>query len=34
MGQMLAAGSFGYLLSVSLSMWLAESYGPAAGFGI
>lgn len=34
MGQMLAAGSFGYLLSVSLSMWVAKSYGPAAGFAM
>ncbi|WP_263596298.1 MFS transporter [Pandoraea terrae] len=34
MGQMLAAGSFGYLLSVSLSMWVARAYGPAAGFAI
>lgn len=34
MGQMLAAGSLGYLLSVSLSMWIARSYGPAAGFAI
>lgn len=34
MGQILAAGSFGYLLSVSLSMWVAKSYGPTAGFTI
>lgn len=34
MGQILAAGSLGYLLSVSLSMWVARSYGPAAGFAI
>ncbi len=34
MGQMLAAGSLGYLLSVSLSMWVARSYGPAAGFAV
>jgi MFS family permease len=34
MGQMLAAGSFGYLLSVSLSMWIARSHGPAGGFAI
>jgi MFS family permease len=34
MGQVLAAGSFGYLLSVSLSMWIAKSHGPAAGFAI
>jgi MFS family permease len=34
MGQVLAAGSFGYLLSVSLSMWIARSHGPAAGFAI
>ncbi len=34
MGQMLAAGSLGYLLSVSLSMWVAKSCGPAAGFAI
>jgi MFS family permease len=34
MGLVLAAGSFGYLLSVSLSMWIASSYGPAAGFAI
>ncbi|WP_306770888.1 MFS transporter, partial [Paraburkholderia sp. UYCP14C] len=34
MGQMLAAGSFGYLLSVILSMWVAKSCGPAAAFAI
>lgn len=34
MGQILAAASFGYLLSVFLSMWAAKSFGPAAGFGI
>jgi MFS family permease len=34
MGQVLAAGSFGYLLSVSLSMWIARSCGPAAGFAV
>ncbi|TDG07049.1 MFS transporter [Paraburkholderia guartelaensis] len=34
MGQILAAGSFGYLLSVSLSMWVAKSYGPTLGFAV
>jgi MFS family permease len=34
MGQMLAAGSFGYLLSVILSMWVAQSCGPEAAFAI
>jgi MFS family permease len=34
MGQVLAAGSFGYLLSVSLSMLIARSHGPAGGFAI
>ncbi|WP_338759763.1 MFS transporter [Massilia sp. METH4] len=32
MGQMLAAGSFGYLLSVSLSLWAAQTWGPTAAF--
>ncbi|WP_321803493.1 MFS transporter [Burkholderia sp. BCC1988] len=34
MGQILAAASLGYLLSVFLSMWAASAYGAAAGFGI
>ncbi|AXF26128.1 MFS transporter [Burkholderia pyrrocinia] len=34
MGQILAAASLGYLLSVSLSMWAASTYGAAAGFAI
>lgn len=34
MGQILAAGSFGYLLSVFFSMAAAKHYGPAAGFAI
>ena len=34
MGWILAAGSLGYLLSVSLSMWVAKSYGPTAGFAV
>ncbi|RQR35454.1 MFS transporter [Burkholderia sp. Bp9143] len=32
MGQILAAASLGYLLSVFFSMWAASAYGPAAGF--
>ncbi|MEM5388262.1 MFS transporter [Paraburkholderia phymatum] len=34
MGQVLAAGSFGYLLSVALSMWVAKSCGPSAAFAL
>ncbi len=34
MGQILAAASMGYLLSVFLSMWAATAYGAAAGFTI
>ena len=34
MGQMLAAGSFGYLLSVSLALWTAQTWGPAAAFSV
>lgn len=34
MGQILAAGSLGYLLSVFFSMGAAKHYGPAAGFGL
>jgi MFS family permease len=33
MGQMLAAGSLGYMLSVFLSLSIASQYGPGAGFG-
>lgn len=34
MGQMLAAGSFGYLLSVSLSLWTAQAWGVTAAFTV
>lgn len=34
MGQILAAGSLGYLLSITSSMWITRSYGVAAGFGV
>lgn len=34
MGQMLAAGSLGYLLSVTFSMWVASSWGPTAAFTV
>ncbi|MDR3096984.1 MAG: MFS transporter [Paraburkholderia sp.] len=34
MGQMLAAGSFGYLVSVSLALWATQTYGVAAGFSL
>ncbi|WP_338019295.1 MFS transporter [Paraburkholderia tagetis] len=33
-GQMLAAGSFGYLLSVFLALWATQTYGVAAGFSL
>jgi MFS family permease len=33
MGQMLAAGSLGYMLSVFLALAMTRSFGPAAGFG-
>lgn len=34
MGVMLAAGSFGYLLSVFFALWAARSLGPTAGFAV
>lgn len=34
MGMMLAAGSFGYLLSVFFSLWATQTFGVAAGFGV
>lgn len=32
MGRMLAAGSFGYVLSVALSLWATQTWGPTAAF--
>jgi MFS family permease len=34
MGQMLAAGSLGYLVSVSLALWATQTYGVAVGFSL
>lgn len=33
-GQMLAAGSLGYLLSVFFAFWAAQALGPSAGFAV
>lgn len=34
MGQMLAAGSSGYLVSVALALWATQTYGAATGFAL